>query len=181
VSALLVVAQTLRQGEDTAASSSAVKAPAAVVAQQGRGQVADIRTAAMPDVVAPAPPSIPVPAPVQEPSPSAASSPSGNPSVLTVAEGEEAIPQYVSKPAVIHLTGIAIRRAQACHPSGHAVGTARVFVTFAPNGRVSDARLEGEPLASAPVARCILDHLRAIRMAKFNGEPFTFVRSITLR
>ena len=94
---------------------------------------------------------------------------------------DDGIPDYVSRPAVIHLTGIAIRRAQRCHPRGHAVGTARVFVTFAPNGTVSDARIDGEPLASAPVSRCILDHARSIRIARFNGEPFTYVPTVTLR
>jgi hypothetical protein len=61
------------------------------------------------------------------------------------------------------------------------VGTAQVYVTFAPNGRVVAARLEGEPLASAPVARCLLDQARSISLPKFEGEPFTIRQTITLR
>ncbi len=97
------------------------------------------------------------------------------------ATGDETIPDYVSKPEVLNLTGIAMRHAQGCHPRGHAVGTSQVFITFAPNGSVSDARVEGEPLASAPVGVCILDHARSIRIAKFEGAPFTVVQTITLR
>lgn len=97
------------------------------------------------------------------------------------AEAEDALPSYASRPAVIHLTGLAMRRAQGCHPRGHAVGTARVFVTFDPKGTVSAARLEGEPLKSAPVSRCILDHARSIRIPRFHGEPFTFSQNVTLR
>ncbi|HMA96116.1 MAG TPA: hypothetical protein VKP30_25695 [Polyangiaceae bacterium] len=99
------------------------------------------------------------------------------PSALDV----DGIPSYVFKPALIHLTGIAIRRAEHCDPRGHAVGTARVLITFAPNGTVSHVKLEGEPIAGAPVSRCILHHARSIRIAKFNGNAFTYATQITMR
>jgi hypothetical protein len=91
------------------------------------------------------------------------------------------IPSYVSAPVVLHRARVAVRRAERCHPHGHAVGTAQVYVTFGPNGRVVAARLEGEPLASAPVARCLLDQARSISLPKFKGEPFTIRQTITLR
>jgi hypothetical protein len=94
---------------------------------------------------------------------------------------DDGVPTYVYRPAVVHLTHLALRRAQRCDPLGHAVGTARVFVTFAANGTVSAARLEDEPLASAPVSRCILHHARSIRIHRFDGAPFTFATSITMR
>lgn len=97
-----------------------------------------------------------------------------------VSNGED-IPDYVAKANVQLMTDLALRRAQRCHPEGHAVGTAQVFITFAPNGSVTNARLEGEPVASAPVGRCILDHARSIRIAKFEGAGFTYVKSLIMR
>jgi hypothetical protein len=93
----------------------------------------------------------------------------------------DGIPDYVDKQNLILNAEVAIRRAERCHPAGHAVGTAQVFVTFAPNGKVTDARLEGEPVASAPVGRCILDYARSMRIARFEGAAFTFVGTIKLR
>jgi len=96
------------------------------------------------------------------------------------ATSDDTVPGYVSKPTLILVTDVAIHRAQRCHPHGHAAGTSRLFITFAPSGRVSDVRIEGEPVASAPVAACILSHARSIRIAKFTGEPFTYTKSITM-
>ncbi|MGC4065011.1 MAG: hypothetical protein QM784_10290 [Polyangiaceae bacterium] len=94
---------------------------------------------------------------------------------------DDGLPPYVYRPAVVHLTSLALRRAQRCDPLGHAVGNATVFVTFAPTGTVSAAHIEGEPVASAPVSRCILHHARSVRIARFNGAPFTYAASITMR
>jgi hypothetical protein len=63
---------------------------------------------------------------------------------------------------------------------GRAGGTAELFITFSPSGKVSEARLVGEPIASAPVGRCILDYARAIFLPPFDGPPFTVSRTITL-
>ncbi|HMA96652.1 MAG TPA: hypothetical protein VKP30_28395 [Polyangiaceae bacterium] len=109
----------------------------------------------------------------------AAPKPSGEDSAKSV--DTPTIPDYVNKPTLLFVSDVAVRRSQRCHPQGHAVGTAQLFVTFSPNGRVSAARLEGEPLASAPVAKCILSHARAIQMPKFKGQAFTHVISVTLR
>lgn len=103
------------------------------------------------------------------------------PDAKTPAATHGDIPAYVSKSALEVGADVAVRRAQRCHPGGHAVGTATMFITFETNGVVSHARIEGEPLASAPVARCILEHARAIRIPKFAGAPFTFARKITMR
>jgi hypothetical protein len=100
---------------------------------------------------------------------------------VVLAASDEMIPEYVSKPAVLEFSAIAMRLAHRCHPSGHPAGTARVFITFAPDGHVRDARIEGEPIASAPVARCILDHARSIVIPKFEGAPFTLVRTVNMR
>lgn len=90
------------------------------------------------------------------------------------------LPEGVRAGALDYLTYLAIEKAETCHGAGHAVGRARVYMTFAPSGRVADARIEGEPLASAPVGRCILDYARAVAIPPFDGAPFTVVRRIRL-
>lgn len=181
VTAVLVLP---RWGAESEGSSQAAAQPIAAEAPKPAVVVVDL---AAPAVVAKPP------APTESTIPSTSTTPaveSAAPRAQAPAEvaktsqanvEQDAIPSYASRPAVIHLTGIAMRRAQGCHPRGHAVGTALVFVTFDPNGTVSAARLEGEPLASAPVSRCILDHARSIRIPRFHGEPFTYSQSVTLR
>ena len=72
-------------------------------------------------------------------------------------------------------------RAERCHQGGRATGTAQVILTFQPDGKVSEVRIEGEPIASAPVASCIIAHAQSIILPRFEGEPFTYRHSITLR
>jgi hypothetical protein len=54
-------------------------------------------------------------------------------------------------------------------------------MTFAPDGHVTSARLEGEPIASAPVGKCVLQQARAVRVPPYQGEPFTYRSKVTLR
>jgi hypothetical protein len=75
----------------------------------------------------------------------------------------------------------AVQKAEQCDLWGRATGTAQLFVTFAPSGSVSEARLVGEPIASAAVARCILHHVRGSTLPPFAGPPITVSRKITLR
>lgn len=90
-------------------------------------------------------------------------------------------PASVNRTRLAHLTHLAVRRAEECHLGGRAVGEARAFLTFQPDGRVSDARLEGEPVASAPVAKCVLNNLRAIVIRPYEGPPFTHIAEVELR
>jgi hypothetical protein len=46
---------------------------------------------------------------------------------------------------------------------------------------VREVRLEGEPVASAPVAKCILSVLRSPLIPAFTGPEFSVIREITLR
>jgi hypothetical protein len=91
------------------------------------------------------------------------------------------IPPSVNQSRLIYLTRLAVRHAEKCHLGGRAVGTAKAFLTFQPDGRVSLARLEGEPVASAPVAKCVLNQLRAVVIKPYDGPPFTHTTQITLR
>jgi hypothetical protein len=74
-----------------------------------------------------------------------------------------------------------VEKAERCDLWGRATGTAQLFITFAPSGFVMEARLSGEPIASAPVARCILHHARSISLPPFEGPAFTVSRKISLR
>jgi hypothetical protein len=74
-----------------------------------------------------------------------------------------------------------LNTAAHCHEGGRATGTATVVLTFEGKGHVIDARVEGEPIASAPVAGCILTYARSIIVPRFTGEPFTVREPITLR
>lgn len=76
---------------------------------------------------------------------------------------------------------LAVSKGEQCDLWRRPTGTAQLFITFAPSGKVSRARLVGEPIASAPVARCILHHARASSVPAFNGPAFTVSRKITLR
>lgn len=75
----------------------------------------------------------------------------------------------------------AVRKAEQCDLWGRVTGTAQLSITYAPSGRVSRAHLVGEPIASAPVARCILHHARASSVPAFKGRAITVSRKITLR
>jgi hypothetical protein len=124
----------------------------------------------------------PAPAARVEPTPAAvAPSPTANSGRPPSRIAQRVLPAYVSEPGVLFLTRVAVQRAERpCHRRGRAVGKAQVFVTFAPNGRATDARVEGEPIASAPVARCIKDQLFSVIIPKFDGASFTVSEPITL-
>lgn len=72
-------------------------------------------------------------------------------------------------------------RVDECHRGGRAGGTARAIVRFASSGLVEDVRIEGEPIASAPVSRCIVSYLRWMRIPAFEGPSFEVTREFTLR
>lgn len=127
---------------------------------------------------APSPPSVPVD--TQLPAPDAPTT-SASASASARDGGEQDIPSYAPAPALLRSTEAAMHRALDCHRGGRAVGSAEVFITFTPNGRVSEARIEGEPIASAPVARCIKEQALAILIPKFDGAPFTITRTLVLR
>jgi hypothetical protein len=72
-------------------------------------------------------------------------------------------------------------RAEACHREGRPSGTVLAIVSFGPEGKVRLARLEGEPIASAAVGKCILSLLRSMMIPAFSGPEFSITRQITLR
>ena len=91
----------------------------------------------------------------------------------------EAIPTSVSSELLEKRVSRMLRRAARCPQSAGNRGDTELFVTFGPSGQVIEARLEGAPLADAPVERCILDHARALSLPKFAGDPFTIQRTLS--
>jgi len=95
------------------------------------------------------------------------------------AHPESAMPY--DKATLAQALSTVLQKAEQCDLWGRATGTAKLFVTFAPTGKVTDASLVGEPLQSAAVARCILHHARAASLPPFAGPAFTISRKLTLR
>jgi hypothetical protein len=82
---------------------------------------------------------------------------------------------------VQYLMGLAMGRARRCHLGGRATGTATVYVTLGPDGRSTSVEIKGEPIASAPVAKCIATQASAVAIKPFQGDSFTFRQGLTLR
>lgn len=113
--------------------------------------------------------------------PDAKSEPAPQPTGDGAREAAVDIPEGANRDLVMQRVTAVLARAERCHLGGRVTGTAAVVLTFEGNGRVSQARVEGEPIASAPVATCILTHARSILIPKFSGPSFTLRRPITLR
>ncbi|MCC6522997.1 MAG: hypothetical protein IT373_10080 [Polyangiaceae bacterium] len=61
-------------------------------------------------------------------------------------------------------------------------GSARVTLTFAPSGRVTQALLDASSaLAGTPVGSCIVGAMRSAQVPPFDGEPVTVQRTVTVR
>jgi hypothetical protein len=93
----------------------------------------------------------------------------------------DGIPAGLPAKMVRYRIGAVLGRAERCHQGGRATGKAQVVLTFQPDGKVSDVRVEGEPIASAPVASCIIAHAQSIILPPFDGKAFTYRYPITLR
>jgi hypothetical protein len=76
---------------------------------------------------------------------------------------------------------LAVGRAKRCHLGGRATGSATVFARFANDGRIDQLEIKGEPIASAPVSKCIATHTGSVAIKPFEGTPFVIRQGITLR
>jgi hypothetical protein len=161
---------------DTAAADTAAADTAAGTAETAEGASADVAEdeAPTPDVAAG---EIAAPA-ADEAAPAEADTP---PQAAPPPAPAADMPAAVNQSRLLHLTQLAVRRAEECHLGGRAVGKADAFLTFQPSGRVSEVRLEGEPVASAPVAKCVVNNLRSVVIKPYDGPPFTHSTSVTLR
>ncbi|MBN1608888.1 MAG: hypothetical protein JW940_19835 [Polyangiaceae bacterium] len=123
----------------------------------------------------------PEPAPSQaQPAAPAAAPARPLPSVASASD-MSSVPAAVRRNVLQHRVYLAMKKAEDCHRGGRARGKAQVFITFGPDGHVSRAWLEGEPVASAPVGRCVLELAEAVKVPPYQGEPFTYRARVTLR
>lgn len=86
-------------------------------------------------------------------------------------------PAFDSAAATAALSGLSAS-VQSC--GDNAGGTARVAVTFAPSGRVTQAVVEGAPYAGTPAGGCIAAKARAASIPAFSGAPVTVRKSYTM-
>lgn len=156
----------------------ALEAPAAPAAESPRTAPATLEnvapapaSAAASDVAA-APASAAVSDVAAAPASAAASAVGAAPGSAAVAYNEKALEGALRW---------GITNAEACHRAGRPSGSAQATLTFGPAGKVLRAELEGEPIASAPVSKCILSFLRSMMIPAFSGPEFTITRQITLR
>lgn len=61
--------------------------------------------------------------------------------------------------------------------AGGAPGKGKIQVTFATNGKVSDAQLVEGPFAGSTAGKCALRHFRAAKVPAFAGSPVTVAKS----
>jgi|GEM_PF-683882 len=77
------------------------------------------------------------------------------------------------KAAASTAMGSARSAAMSCKQEGGPQGNATVRVTFAPNGRSTNAVIDGPPFAGTPVGGCIASKFRGLQIPPFGGSPVT--------
>lgn len=69
---------------------------------------------------------------------------------------------------------------QSCKKPDGPTGTGHVKVTFAPNGSVSSAVVDGGPFPGTPVGGCIAGKFRSAHVPAFSGAPVGVGKSFTI-
>ncbi len=69
----------------------------------------------------------------------------------------------------------------SCLAEGESSGRAKVTVTFAPSGRVTQALVSGAPFAGTPTGSCLAAQFRSVRIAAFTGEHVTVSKTVRIR
>jgi len=85
------------------------------------------------------------------------------------------------KEAASSLLGGAIAKAAACRGDGEPRGSARVAITFAPSGRITQATVAGPPYAGTATGGCIARTVRDVKIRPFAGAPITVSKTVTIR
>jgi hypothetical protein len=71
--------------------------------------------------------------------------------------------------------------ASTCNDASGPSGMARVSITFAPSGRVTQAVVDGPPFAGTPLGSCIASKFRAASVPAFRGGPVTVKQTVHIR
>lgn len=77
--------------------------------------------------------------------------------------------------------GSATSAASSCRGGEDPTGVARVTITFAPSGRVTQATVNGAPYAGTATGSCIARAFRSASVPAFAGEPVTVTKTVTIR
>ena len=76
--------------------------------------------------------------------------------------------------------GGAMGQATGCKAAGDPSGVARVSVTFAPSGRVTQAMVQGPPFAGTATGGCIARAFKSASVPPFSGDPVTVQKTVNM-
>ncbi len=165
----------------TQAAEPAARPPAdAVPAVEPAESAAPVASEAPPPATAAAPPLAPTGEKAVRPDvprPPAARPDDPAPKAPATAPRPPAASAAFDRDAAAGSLGGALANAQRCVPPGMG-GVARVAVTFAPSGRVTQATVEGPPFAGTPAGGCIAMRARAASVPPFPGAAVTVHKSV---
>ncbi|MFO0658566.1 MAG: hypothetical protein U0165_01845 [Polyangiaceae bacterium] len=75
----------------------------------------------------------------------------------------------------------AVGAASGCNDASGPSGVARVSITFAPSGRVTQAVIDGPPFSGTLIGSCIASKFRSASVPAFRGSPVTVKQTVTIR
>jgi hypothetical protein len=84
------------------------------------------------------------------------------------------------KAAAAAALGGAVGQASGCKSAGDPSGVAKVSVTFAPSGRVTQALVLGPPFAGTATGGCIARAFRTASVPSFAGDPQTVTKTVNI-
>ena len=132
-------------------------------------------TAAPAAVAANAP--VPPAAPAAQPAAAPAATPAPGPAAaapLPAARAKGDFNTHAAREAMEDAAG----RAGKCRNIDSPSGTARVAVTFAPNGHVTNAVIESGPFVGTAAGSCVASKFRAAKVPPFSGDSVTVRKSV---
>jgi hypothetical protein len=108
----------------------------------------------------------------------AAAAPTDHPTPAQLAS-EASLGPFRRDVAVAAVTAAAADAPKCRKPEGP-FGAASIAITFAPDGTVSDATVDGPPFVGTPVGTCLANTMRKARIEPFSGVATTIHESVSL-
>ncbi len=106
--------------------------------------------------------------------PGPTTTPPAKPTATAAAGGE------FDRSAAAAALGGAMGQASGCKSAGDPSGVAKVSVTFAPSGRVTQALVTGPPFAGTATGGCIARAFRSASVPPFAGDPQTVTKTVNI-